>query len=518
MAPIKVDYSLYLVTDPNLVPDGTTLEEQVEKAIKGGVTIVQLREKDAETKDFIDRAKKIHEMTKAAGIPLLINDRLDVALAIDAEGVHIGQDDIDVATARKLLGPDKIIGLSVNYVSEATKAVEDGVDYLGVGAVYDTSTKIPKQPPIGISGLRKILSYLSSVHRYMPAVAIGSINLQTARNVLNLSAVPSRSLDGIAVVSAIIASPDPETVSRELLQIVKEPPYWMSVVKDRTPPAIIADVPTIIAKVQETTPLVHHLINRVATNFAANVTLAVGASPVMSENIPEFADFSSIENGSLLVNMGFATPEAVEMYLAAITEYNQRLRPVVYDPVAGGASTLRKEAVKALLNRSHFDIIKGNEGEIFAVAGEMSHMRGVDSTSSSSMEKKVHVVEGLATKEKTIVVLTGPQDIISDGITTFVLSNGHDYLSSITASGCVLGSILTACLTVSLEDRFLAAVAGVLLYTIAAERAAAQPSVRGPGTFVPALIDELYLLRNMCAKGDSSWLSAAKVERFVLTS
>lgn len=91
---MAVDYSLYLVTDSGLVPPGTTLEEQVEKAIKGGVTLVQLREKDTETKDFIKKAKKIHDLTKKAGIPLLINDRLDVALAIDAEGVHIGQEDI----------------------------------------------------------------------------------------------------------------------------------------------------------------------------------------------------------------------------------------------------------------------------------------------------------------------------------------------------------------------------------------------------------------------------------------
>lgn len=305
----------------------------------------------------------------------------------------------DVATARKLLGPDKIIGISVTYVSEATKAVEDGADYLGVGAVYDTSTKIPKNPPIGISGLRKILSYLSSVKTYIPAVAIGSVNLATARNVMHLSAVPGRSLDGIAVVSAIIASADPESTSREMLNMVKEAPYWMSVINDRTPSAILNDIPALLAKVQEEGPLVHQLINRVAINFAANVTLAIGASPVMSENIPEFGDLASVPSSSLLVNMNSAVPESLDRYIAATTKYNLQLRPVVLDPVGAGFSSLRREAVKTLLNRAHFDIIKGNEGEIFTVAGETSSMRGVDSTGNSTIEKKVHIAEGLATKE-----------------------------------------------------------------------------------------------------------------------
>ncbi|KAK9377480.1 Hydroxyethylthiazole kinase family-domain-containing protein [Lipomyces chichibuensis] len=515
MVPPKVDYSLYLVTDPYLVPNGTTLEEQVQKAIDGGVTLVQLREKDAETCDFIERATAIHEITKKAGIPLLINDRVDVALAIDAEGVHIGQEDIDVATARKLLGPDKIIGMSVSYVSEAAKAVEDGVDYVGIGAIYDTATKTPKKPPIGINGARKVLSYLSSVSRYVSTVAIGSLNLKTVRNVVHLSAVPGRRLDGIAVVSAIIAAKDPTAVSKELLSLVRDPPYWMSVIPNRDVSSVLAEVPTVISKVRTETPFVHNIINRVATNFAANVNLSIGSSPAMSENVAEFGDFAAIPNSALLINMGFGTDDWVEKYLAAAGAYAKKLRPIVLDPVAAGASELRKGAVKSMLNRSHFDIIKGNEGEIFSVAGEASQMRGVDSTSNSQLQKKANVVEALAAKEKTIVVLTGKEDVVSDGMTTFVLRNGHRYLADITASGCVLGSIIGAAVAVSLEDRFLAAVASVLLYTIAAERAAVASGVRGPGTFIAALIDELYLLSNATANGDVSWLEAAKVERYV---
>ncbi|KAK9460554.1 Hydroxyethylthiazole kinase family-domain-containing protein [Lipomyces oligophaga] len=517
MAPPTVDYSLYLVTDPHLSPPDTTLEEQVEKAIAGGVTLVQLREKDAETKDFIERAKRIHAMTRAAGIPLLINDRLDVALAIDAEGVHIGQDDIDVATARKLLGPDKIIGLSVSFVSEAAQAVEAGVDYIGVGAVYDTATKNPKNPPIGISGLRKILSYLSSVPKYMPAVAIGSCNLHTTRNIMYLSAVPGRSLDGVAVVSAIIGAEDPKEASSKLLALVKEPPYWMSVINNRSAESIVQAVPAVIKKVFITTPLVHNIINRVAINFAANVDLAIGASPIMTENEPEFNDIASIPNAGLLLNMNMATEEKVNLFISAIRAYNGLSKTTVFDPIGAGASTLRQTAVKTLLNSVHFDVIKGNEGEIFSVAGEASSMRGVDSTANSALDKKVHVVEGLASKEKSIVVLTGEQDIVSDGISTFILSNGHEYLASITASGCVLGSIITAMSIVSIEDRLLASIAAILLYTIAAERAAQQPSVRGPGSFIPALIDELYLLVKATAvENDTEWLNDARLTQYIV--
>ncbi|KAK9480585.1 Hydroxyethylthiazole kinase family-domain-containing protein [Lipomyces japonicus] len=510
----EVDYSLYLVTDSGLVPKGTTLVEQVQKAVDGGVTLVQLREKNAETIDFINTARAIHEITKKAGIPLLINDRVDVALAIDAEGIHIGQEDIDVATARKLLGPDKIIGVSTSYVSEATKAVEDGADYIGVGSIYDTTTKIPKKPPIGINGIRKVLSYLSSVKRYVSAVAIGSVNKSNARNVVYLSAVPGRRLDGIAVVSALIASPDPTGTAKELLELVKEPPYWISVIPNRPATFILNEVPAVITKIQQTTPLVHNIINRVVTNFAANADLAVGASPIMSENIPEFGDLASIPNNGLLINMGFGTEEYVNLYASATASYKYKNKPVVFDPIAAGASQLRRNAVKSLLNRGHFDIIKGNEGEIFAVAGEVSQMRGVDSTSSSSLEKKVDVIEALASKEKSVIVVTGKEDFICDGISTYIIKNGHELLGNITGSGCILGSIITAATAVYAEDRLLAAIASVLLYTIAAERAAAQPTVRGPGTFVPALLDELYLLSRASANGDNSWLKDAKIELY----
>ncbi|KAK9473410.1 Hydroxyethylthiazole kinase family-domain-containing protein [Dipodascopsis tothii] len=507
-----IDYSVYFVTDSGMIPEGSSLVEQVRRAVAGGATIVQLREKDTETRDFIERARAVHAITKAAGVPLLINDRLDVALAIDAEGVHIGQDDIDVPTARRLLGPGKVVGLSVTYVHEAEAAYAAGVDYIGVGTVYNTATKTPKHAPIGLAGLRAILAYLAPLPRYLPAVAIGSMNPTNTRMVVHQTAVGARRLDGVAVVSAIMASREPEAVVRDLLAQVKVPPHWAQPAPARQASDAVLAAGALTAAVRRTTPLVHNIINRVVTNFAANADLAVGASPIMTENVPEFGDISSIPSAGLLLNMGFATDDMVDMYLSAVREYNVRQRPVVYDPVGAGASALRRAAVKKLLDRGHYDVIKGNEGEIFSVAGQASAMRGVDSTSAAPLEARVAVVKALAAQEKTVVAMTGAEDVISDGATTYVVRNGHSLLADITGSGCSLGSIVVGYVAVAQTDALLATLAAVLHYTIAGERAAAGAGVRGPGTFVPAFLDELYLVSKESAAGDLAWLGAARVE------
>lgn len=144
----QVDYSLYLVTDstPAILQDRDLAGDIVEPAIRGGVSVVQLREKTLATADFVARARVIRSVTRAAGIPLLINDRIDVALAVQCEGVHIGQDDMDVATARRLLGPDAIIGVTVSSVAEAIRACQEGADYLGIGTVFPTSTWVDPPP------------------------------------------------------------------------------------------------------------------------------------------------------------------------------------------------------------------------------------------------------------------------------------------------------------------------------------------------------------------------------------
>lgn len=199
---------LYLVTDRELAL-GRDLEWVVSEAVKGGVTLVQLREKDIDTREFVELARRLKALLAPSGVPLLINDRVDVALAADADGVHIGQSDMAYEDARRLLGPDKIIGLSVESVQDALAADATDVDYIAASPVYLTSTKTDTAAALGLDGVSEI----SGLSR-LPLVGIGGMNLRTAADVIRAGA------DGIAVVSGIMSAPDPRKAAEELLKTV----------------------------------------------------------------------------------------------------------------------------------------------------------------------------------------------------------------------------------------------------------------------------------------------------------
>lgn len=204
------DLSLYLVTDRSLSL-GRSLVEVVEEAVKGGVTMVQLREKDCSSLEFYQEATALKRLLKPYKIPLIINDRLDIALACDAEGLHIGQSDLPFSIARQLLGENKIIGLSVECLKDAQEANKLDVDYIGISPVFSTPTKTDTAMAVGIEGVRKIT--LQSVH---PAVGIGGINKNNAEDIIKAGA------EGISVVSAIMSAHEPSRSAQELLTIVKQ--------------------------------------------------------------------------------------------------------------------------------------------------------------------------------------------------------------------------------------------------------------------------------------------------------
>lgn len=204
------DLSLYLVTDRSLSL-GRPLEYVVEEAVKGGVTMVQLREKECSSKEFYLQAMALKKCLKPYNIPLIINDRLDIALACDAEGLHIGQSDLPYEVARKILGKDKIIGLSVENKQDALDANKLDVDYIGISPVFDTPTKTDTAQELGLAGVHEI----SLVSRH-PGVGIGGINNSNALKIIQAGA------DGISVVSAIMSAADPRTAASELYSIVKE--------------------------------------------------------------------------------------------------------------------------------------------------------------------------------------------------------------------------------------------------------------------------------------------------------
>jgi thiamine-phosphate diphosphorylase/hydroxyethylthiazole kinase len=347
-------------------------------------------------------------------------------------------------------------------------------------------------------------------------VCIGGINATNLQRVLYQASYPQKPLDGVAIVSAIIAADDPKTAAQNLKNLIGSLPPFVNGRPSKSAASIqsiVEAVPSIVKSVGEKNPLSHNMTNMVVQNFAANVALAIGASPIMSKYGEEAFDLAKL-GGSLVINMGTLTPEAVENYLLALRAYNMEGGPVILDPVGAGATTIRMSAVKSLMAGGYFDLIKGNENEIKTVFGQAgAQQRGVDSgVSTLTGIGKATLVRDLATRERNIVLMTGAIDYISDGVQTFSIHNGHEYLGQITGSGCVLGTIISAMLAVHREDKFLAAIAGLLLYEIAAEYASDREDVQGPGTFVPALIDELARLRDDTKKGDISWLSRANVQ------
>lgn len=200
---MNVDYTLYLVTDRRLMST-PTLPEAVEQAILGGCTMVQLREKDVPSHSFYELAEEVEQITDRYHIPFIINDRIDIALAVGATGVHLGQNDIPAAVARKIIGQDMLLGVSAASVDEAIQAQHDGADYLGIGAMFPTGTKDDARA-VTMVELRKIKQAVT-----IPIVAIGGI---TKHNVASFHAMD---IDGVAVVSAIIAQPDIRGAATEL--------------------------------------------------------------------------------------------------------------------------------------------------------------------------------------------------------------------------------------------------------------------------------------------------------------
>lgn len=204
---MPVDYRLYLVTDRKILGTKEFLQS-IAEALQGGVTLLQLREKELSSADFYRLAVQIKELAHDYRVPLIINDRLDIALAVDADGLHIGQDDLPLAVARKLLGPKKILGYSVSTSEEARYGEQNGADYLGAGPVYWTGSKTDIGEPIGLEGLKKIKQAVA-----IPVVGIAGIK------VANLPAVKSTGVDGVSVISAILGQADIAQAARNLLNL-----------------------------------------------------------------------------------------------------------------------------------------------------------------------------------------------------------------------------------------------------------------------------------------------------------
>lgn len=205
----KLDTTLYFITDSTGVAEKDFLY-RVEEALKGGATILQLREKNKSTKEYIKLAEKVHVITKKYNVPLIIDDRVDVALAVGSEGVHVGAEDMPVYLARKLMGDKRIIGATAKTVPSAKKAYEQGADYIGVGAIYPTATKVKTV----ITSKETLNDICKTVP--IPVNAIGGLNKE------NISVLKNIPVSGICVVSAIMKSENPRQATCELIEKAKE--------------------------------------------------------------------------------------------------------------------------------------------------------------------------------------------------------------------------------------------------------------------------------------------------------
>lgn len=203
------DSSLYFITDSTNYSEEEFLR-RVEEACKGGVTLLQLREKERTTREYLSLAEKVHEITMRYDIPLIIDDRVDVALAVNAEGVHVGQSDMPVAIARKLMGTGKIVGATTKTVSQAVEAYEQGVNYLGVGAIYPTTTKV-----------KTVLTSVDTLKEIVKAVPI-KVNAIGGLNKDNIHVLKGSGIDGICAVSAIMKAENPCIAAKELREAFDE--------------------------------------------------------------------------------------------------------------------------------------------------------------------------------------------------------------------------------------------------------------------------------------------------------
>ncbi|MEK3854499.1 hydroxyethylthiazole kinase [Cytobacillus sp. FSL H8-0458] len=252
----------------------------------------------------------------------------------------------------------------------------------------------------------------------------------------------------------------------------------------------IQEISSLLDKVRESNPLVHNITNVVVTNFTANGLLAIGASPVMAYAHEEAADMAKIA-GALVLNMGTLTEKEVKSMLIAGKSANQHGVPVVFDPVGAGATAYRTETANRIMKELDINIIRGNAAEIANAAGQQWNIKGVDAGEAEGNTSEL--AKSAANKLGAVTVITGKQDIVSDGHSTLMINNGHPLLTKVTGAGCLLTSVIGAFAAVE-KDPVKAAAASLIVYGSAAEMAAEKTDGRGPGTFQIEFLNSLYTI------------------------
>lgn len=467
-----VDYTLYLVTDQDLMST-ETLEQAVEQACEGGVTLVQIREKKASQEQFLDVARRCKAITDRFGVGLIVNDNPHVAAQVGALGVHVGQDDTPVPQVRQIVGPDAIIGVSAHTVEEAQRAQAEGADYLGIGGITLTATK-PDAPALTFAQLDAIVESVD-----IPCVVIGGVNART------IPLCHGHGFAGYAVVSAIIAQPDIAAAAADLRRVIAR--NSLPTADDALRDQIRACVETV----KETNPMAPSITNFVTIDYVANAQLAVGGSAAMVY-LPDEGELLA-SSPSMYLNMGTLMP----VYGETIPRTGKALAaagtPWVLDPVGIGIGSLRTQLLQSLRD-CRPGIIRCNASEAIALAqlwgladGADSGVRGVDATDSVDSAQTAAVA--LARHTGGAVAVSGEVDLVTDGFRVARVKGGSPLLTCITGSGCSLGGV--AAIYATAADPFAAALTATVAYNLAADRAA--QTAQAPGSFKVAFLDALYL-------------------------
>lgn len=254
----------------------------------------------------------------------------------------------------------------------------------------------------------------------------------------------------------------------------------------------LQNIADTLQKVRQASPLVHNITNVVVTNFTANGLYALGASPVMAYALEEVADMASIA-GALVLNIGTLTAKEVEAMLLAGASANQHNVPVIFDPVGAGATAYRTETARKIVKELKVSVLRGNAGEVANVVGENWAVKGVDSGEGTG--DVVAIAESAAQQLDTVVVVTGKEDVITDGQRTYLVRNGDALLTKVTGTGCLLSSVIGAFAAVE-RDLLLAATSALVSYGVAAEIAATSKGQAGPGSFQMEFLNQLAKVSN----------------------
>ncbi len=481
-----------------LVTDDTQEDEQiiktVEQSLRGGVRCVQLRDKHRCIRELYRLAARLRALTSRMGAGLIINDRIDLALAVAADGVHIGQDDMPPRDARRLLGAQRVLGVSADSPERARRAVAEGADYLGVGHVFGSISKEKSDPPIGIEGLRAVCETAR-----VPVVAIGAISTGNATSAIESGA------SSVAVISALSRADNPENTARELSSNVRDAYERRKSAQRRLRP--LPPQPARAGSALETLrnqrPLIQMITNYVVMNDTATAVRLLGALPVMAEAEEEVGEMVR-QARALLLNTGTPVRSRVRAMQLAAESASRAGVPVVLDPVGCGATGYRVQINQTLARGGTPAIVRGNAAEVAALIGRRMDIRGVEHTgedNESYHKARIALARAAASQLSCVVAVSGPVDVVSDGRSTVprtgLVQNGVPLLASVVGTGCIVSSLIAAFATVE-SDPFLAALWGFAVLGVAAERAAREIGENGAGRpirFKEAVLDHLHILK-----------------------